>query len=662
MTDSTFGGTWASSNTSIATITLTGGVAGGLIAGTVTVSYTVGGCPATATLTVNPLPAAIVGNPSACLGSSTPLTDATPGGTWSSSSPLIAPVSFGSVFGVALGTAIITYTLPTGCIATVMVTVDRVPGSVSGVGNLCVGGTTTLHESTGGGLWSSSDVLVAGVDGTGDVTGLNPGTALISYSIGLCVASETVTIRSLPPAISGSANVCVGATATLTDGITGGTWASSSTAVATIGSTTGEVTGVATGVSVITYMTALGAGCSVTATVTVNPLPTAIVGTQQVCQGYTTDLSDYTGGGTWSSISPLVASVGSLSGVVTGNTGGEAMISYTLSGIGCAATVTVTVYAIPTAFTGDLTVCLGNTSVLGESVTGGTWSSNATSVATIGSATGVVYGASLGTAGIVYTIGTGVAGCTAQATVTVVALPDAYGVTGGGSSCAGGAGVTIGLDSSGGGTNYLLYRGSTATGAFAGTGYPLNFGLQTIAGVYTVVAINTTTGCTKEMRGSATVVITPTVIPAVGITASGHDTICAGTSTTYTANPVNGGTTPGYEWNVNGVNVSTASAYTYIPANGDVIAVTLTSDANCASPVTATHSVTATVQAMETPYVNFSATPGDTVCDGIPVTFHAIPGYGGYAPVYSWIMDGPRSGAARSLPISHRTGIRYHVK
>src|SRR3989442_5931172 len=66
--------------------------------------------------------------------------------------------------------------------------------------------------------------------------------------------------------------------------------------------------------------------------------------------------------------------------------------------------------------------------------------------------------------------------------------------------------------------------------------------------------------------------------------------ICSGTSVTFTATPANGGTTPSYQWKVNGVNAGTNSNTftTTTLANGNIITVDLTSNATCASPATVT--------------------------------------------------------------------------
>lgn len=84
-----------------------------------------------AIITVNPLPAAITGNLNVCAGSFTTLSCATGGGTFSSGTPSTATVDAvtGIVTGVLSGTAIITYTLGTGCLVTTLVTVNPLPST-----------------------------------------------------------------------------------------------------------------------------------------------------------------------------------------------------------------------------------------------------------------------------------------------------------------------------------------------------------------------------------------------------------------------------------------------------------------------------------------------------------------------------------------------------
>jgi hypothetical protein len=230
--------------------------------------------------------------------------------------------------------------------------------------------------------------------------------------------------------------------------------------------------------------------------------------------------------------------------------------------------------------------------------------------------------------------------------VTVNPLPTAFTVTGGGTYCSSASGVHVGLSGSTVGVQYQLYDGSVVTGGHAGTGFALDFGLQTTAGTYTVVATNLSTTCVNQMTGSVAVTVIPSVTPAVNILASTSDTICAGTATTFTAMTTNGGSAPVYQWQVNGVNTDTSGTYHYTPVNGDVITVALTSNATCATPPTVTSSgVTMTVLPNITPAVSIAASTGDTICKGTLVTFTASPVGGGTAPVYAWTLNGVNVGS-----------------
>ncbi len=101
-------------------------------------------------------------------------------------------------------------------------------------------------------------------------------------------------------------------------------------------------------------------------------------------------------------------------------------------------------------------------------------------------------------------------GCTnamsGNAPVIINSLPATYPVTGGGNYCAGAAGVPVGLGGSTSGVNYQLYNGVTPVGSpVTGSGIGISFGMQTAAGTYTVMAINTSTGCSNTMAGSVPV-------------------------------------------------------------------------------------------------------------------------------------------------------------
>ncbi len=227
-----------------------------------------------------------------------------------------------------------------------------------------------------------------------------------------------------------------------------------------------------------------------------------------------------------------------------------------------------------------------------------------------------------------------------SAIVAINALPDVYPVNGGGSYCDGTGGVHVGLSGSAIGMNYTLYHGVSSGSTVAGTGTILDFGNQTLAGSYTVKATNPATGCTSAMAGSATVTSNSVVVPTVSISTTGGDTVCSGNLTTFTASLSNGGSAPSFQWSVNGVNTGSSISYSYIPVNGDVVGLILTSNATCATPVSVNTSAAITVWAKQTPGISISANPGIEVCQGTPVTFSATSVYGGASPSYSWLKGG----------------------
>ncbi len=122
-----------------------------------------------------------------------------------------------------------------------------------------------------------------------------------------------LTVHAVPSAISGNPSVCMGVTTTLSDAPAAVPGAAVCRALPTVGITSGIAGGVTAGTTTINYTVA---GCAMSIIVTINPLPTTILGTLNVCVGTTTNLTD-AGGGSWSSVSDHVM-VNSGTGAVTG--------------------------------------------------------------------------------------------------------------------------------------------------------------------------------------------------------------------------------------------------------------------------------------------------------------------------------------------------------
>jgi len=392
----TTGGTWSSSSTGVATVNASSGLVTAVGAGTSLITYSVtsGACFNTGTKTITvtaPATQTISGTNPVCVGSTATWTSTTSGGTWTSASSGVATIgsSTGVVTGISAGTALISYSVTSGaCVntATKTVTISApITQTITGTTPVCVGSTAAWTSTTSGGTWNSASSGVATIGtSSGVITGVSAGTALISYSVtsGACVNTATKTVSIAAPTLqtlSGTTPLCVGSTATWSGTTSGGTWNSSNTGVATVNSSTGMITATGAGTSLITYSVTSGACVNTgTKTVTVNaPVAQTITGIDLLCVGSTATWSSTTSGGIWNSSSPVIASVNSSTGVVTGVAFGTAVISYSVSSGACINTATKTVTVNNTTggaiIGGTSPVCYnGNPGMFTATGTGGT--------------------------------------------------------------------------------------------------------------------------------------------------------------------------------------------------------------------------------------------------------------------------------------------------
>lgn len=166
-------------------------------------------------------------------------------------------------------------------------------------------------------------------------------------------------------------------------------------------------------------------------------------------------------------------------------------------------------------------------------------------------------------------------------------------------------------------------------------------------GTYGVI-ITSSLACANPNTANDTILITvvPAVTPGVSITSS-LDTVCAGEPILFTAHPVNGGGSPTYQWTVDG-NLAGGNYDTltvYAPATSYIVGVQIISNAPCASPATATNTYNINVRPTVVPSVDVTVSD-DTVCAGTPVNFAAVPAGGGTAPTYQWLLNNnPIAGA-----------------
>ncbi len=125
-------------------------------------------------------------------------------------------------------------------------------------------------------------------------------------------------------------------------------------------------------------------------------------------------------------------------------------------------------------------------------------------------------------------------------------------------------------------------------------------------------------------------------------------TICTGTSVTFTATPVNGGASPSYQWQVNGVNAGTNSNTftTSTLTNSAQVKVIMTATAtSCGnlSPVTS-NIITMAVNTPAAASVTITSS-ATSVCSGGLVGFSALAVNGGTAPSYQWQVNGVNVGS-----------------
>ncbi len=569
LSDPTSGGTWSSSDPSLASVDPATGIVTGVSPGTGTISYTApGGCANTVPFSITAGAGTVTGPSLICSTSSATYSDATAGGAWSVGFAAIATISSGGILTpVSTGTTTVVYTLPGGCLSSMVVTIDPTPTPMTIAPNpVCIGLTATLSDAASGGTWSTSAPAIAYVDGLGGLVAVSVGTTNVSYTLSTgCMTTSVVTVNAGVAAIGGSTSVCVGGTATLTDAVSGGTWSSPSiTATVDIG---GVVTGVSPGTATISYT--IPSGCAAITIVTVTPGVAAITGPSSICLGMTATLSDATGGGSWSSYDVAVAPVGSASGIVTGVSLGTTIITYSIPG-GCYSTAAVTIEPLPSVISGPTSVCAAGTITLTDGTAGGTWISSTPGIASIDPATGVLTGVSPGTTTISYQLATT---CATSLVVTVEPTPAAPVISGTSLYCPCVTFVPLTIVPS---TGILWYAAATG-----GTGTATAPVINTcISGTTTNWASQTASGC-ESSRASFTVTVD--VTPA--ITASGTSN-CGGTFSLTSSGAGTGGT---YVWSPStGLSCPTCASATATVSSTSTYTVTGTDAGGCAGTNTVT--------------------------------------------------------------------------
>ncbi len=552
------GGTWTSSNLSVATVDAVTGVVSGLSLGTDTISYTIGGFPATVVLNVDtPLVAgSISGATSLCMYSTTLFTDPVTGGRWHMSNGNATIDYLGNVTGAALGFDTVIYTDSNACGAvstTKPITINFSPTlmPISGLSAVCPGSNITLSEFMTGGTWGATngDATVSPV---GVVHGVTAGIDTIFYSksVPTCTTTVTqvITINPMPFAgtIYGPSIFCDAVVDTFTDSATGGVWGSLNPTLLSV-SPAGLAIGItpAGGVATIAYSVINSCGgATATKTLTILPLanPGTITGTDSLCIGASVTLADTITGGTWSIQNGYALdSMGIVTAVAAGTDTVYYAVTNSCNTDSAMRVITIVPFPYVSGLTGDSGLCYGGSSLtLTDSVAGGTWTrSNA--IVNV-SSSGVVTSVGVGVDIITYTYTNLCGSVYTTKAITVDLFPEAGIIYGAPDSICSGSSSTF-LETSPGGVwsdynGYLFISGSTIFGAVPGP--------DTL--YYTV-----TNSCSSVMTSKAMRIMP---LPAAGIIA-GPDSVCLFANVTFLASDAGG------VWTIANANATVDSGVIY---------------------------------------------------------------------------------------------------
>ena len=190
--------------------------------------------------------------------------------------------------------------------------------------------------------------------------------------------------------------------------------------------------------------------------------------------------------------------------------------------------------------------------------------------------------------------------------------------------CQGNPVVFTANQSNGGATPVFQWK---VNGIIGGTNNPVFSYSPSNADVVTCQVTSSLTCASGNPATSSPVIMTvsPSQVVSVTVSASANPS-CQGNPVTYTATPVNGGTSPAYQWTVNGSNAgSNNPVFTYIPVNGDQVSCQLTSNAACSTGNPAISNVIPMTVMQSLPASISITSSSNPVCQGTQVTFTAIP-------------------------------------
>ncbi|MBS7786216.1 gliding motility-associated C-terminal domain-containing protein [Flavobacterium sp. CYK-55] len=597
---------------------------------------------ASGTVTINLRPTVTVNSPSVCAGQTATVT-ATPGEPGTFSYAWTVPAGFtnpGNVASFSTTVAgnysvVITNTVTTCSSVSVtgVVTINPLPTVTVNIPPICPGESATVTATPNpAGVYSYVWTVPSGVANPGNVASFSANVAgtysvIATNTTTTCPSnpgSATLTINPLPTVVVNNPTVCAGQPATVTAvpnpaGTYSYVW-TVPVGAADPGNAASFTTTIAGTYSVVATNTTTNCqSAAASGIVTLNPLPTVTVNSDEICQGETATLTATPGAAgtytyTWTvpsgavdpgNVASFDASVaGTYSVVITDTT----TTCTSLPGSG-----TLIVNPLPTVTVSSTLLCAqGVSTITATPVIPGTYTytwtvpSGVTDPGNVDTFTTAV----AGTYEVVITdLVTNCSSATGAATVTISALPT---VTVNSPSICPGLDATV--TATPGATGNYSYAWTVPVGA-SDPGNVATF-TTNVVGTYSVIITDLTTNCVSQ---SASGEVTNNPQPTVSVNSTA---VCSGQSATITATPGSGSAADySYVWTVpagasNPGNVASFSAT--VAGNYSVVITNILSGCSSLSV-----SGTLTVNPQPTVTVN-----NPSVCLGSLATITAIPGSG----------------------------------